>query len=180
VAASTGRRSAACSAVGLPVDADRRRPLGGGPAVLGDDAARDLRGASTGRSTHACTGSPSVVARWKYSDIDPVSNHVSPKTEVSSGGSRSMWMFPATVPPRKPSPAAVASSWMLPAASAERFLGVRHAPPTGRSPAHLPEGDVPVDGDVLRQAEDPSPMMLRWISSEPPAIDAEGIERARR
>jgi hypothetical protein len=46
--------------------------------------------------------------------------------------------------------------------------------------AHLPEGDVPVDGDVLRQAEDPSPMMLRWISSEPPAIDAEGIERARR
>jgi hypothetical protein len=39
-----------------------------------------------------------------------------------------MWIEPATVPPRKPSFVAVASSWMLPFASLLIFREVRSGP----------------------------------------------------
>ncbi len=39
-----------------------------------------------------------------------------------------MWIEPATVPPRKPSRVAVASSWMLPAAVLALFTDLRRGP----------------------------------------------------
>src|SRR5262245_61320199 len=65
----------------------------------------------------------------KYSDNAPRSNQAGPKTSTSVVAYWSMWMLPATVPPRNPSFDAVASSWMLPApASADQFRA-RHSLP---------------------------------------------------
>ena len=69
---------------------------------------------------NARTASRSVVAFRKYIEIVPRSNHRLPKAFRRSGGNSSRWIDPATVPPRKPSRVAVASSWML-AGHGERY-----------------------------------------------------------
>ncbi len=69
---------------------------------------------SGGSFRNARTASRSVVAFRKYIEIVPRSNHRLPKAFRRSGGNSSRWIDPATVPPRKPSRVARASSWMLP------------------------------------------------------------------
>ena len=81
-----------------------------------------------GSSAYARTASRSTVAFRKYSESAPVSKKRGPNARSSTGGNASMCTLPATVPPRKPSFDAVASSWMLPFCSAAPFRAGRSSP----------------------------------------------------
>src|SRR5262249_13226471 len=91
---------------------------------------------SGGRSANAWTGSPSVVAYRKYSDRLPVSNQPWPNASSSSGGNWSMWMLPATVPPRNPRAVAGAASGVVPCTGGGGVGGLR----TGAAMAVLSTG----------------------------------------
>ena len=102
--------------------------------------------------TKARTGSPSVVAFRKCRDRPPRWRQSSPNRASSRGGNCSKWMFPATVPPRKPRVWAVASSWMDPAASRERLTGRRRGPANTPSRASKEKGSVAMLASLDRRS----------------------------